>query len=231
MTGWQEFIQGIKDELPLQLGVIPFGMVFGLLGIEAGLSVWQTFFLSIILFGGASQIVFVQMIAAGTPPAVIWGSVSAINLRHLLYSMSMARYLRELPFGWRVILAYLLTDEAYAISIRRFQDKPHHDKMHYHLLGSGLTLWTCWILSTAGGILAGASIPAHLELGFAIPLTFIALVLPALKHKAEILAALAAGITAILCQPLPYNLWLITAALVGIATGMASRRIWPEHSS
>ena len=231
MTGWQEFIQGIKDELPLQLGVIPFGMVFGLLGIEAGLSLWQTFFLSIILFGGASQIVFVQMIAAGTPPAVIWGSVSAINLRHLLYSMSMARYLRELPFGWRVILADLLTDEAYAISIRRFQDKPHHDKMHYHLLGSGLTLWTCWILSTAAGILAGASIPAHLELGFAIPLTFIALVLPALKHKAEILAALAAGFTAILCQPMPYNLWLITAALVGIAAGMASRRIWPEHSS
>ena len=123
MTGWQEFIQGIKDELPLQLGVIPFGMVFGLLGIEAGLSVWQTFFLSIILFGGASQIVFVQMIAAGTPPAVIWGSVSAINLRHLLYSMSMARYLRELPFGWRVILAYLLTDEAYAISIRRIMTR------------------------------------------------------------------------------------------------------------
>ena len=231
MTGWQEFTQGIKDELPLQLGVIPFGMVFGLLGIEAGLSFWQTFFLSIILFGGASQIVFVQMIAAGTPPAVIWGSVSAINLRHLLYSMSMARYLRALPFGWRVLLAYLLTDEAYAISIRRFQDKPHNDKMHYHLLGSGLTLWSCWIVSTAAGIIAGASIPAHLELGFAIPLTFIALVLPALKHRAEILAALAAGFTAILCQSMPYNLWLMTAALIGIGVGMASRRFWPETPS
>lgn len=228
-----EFLAGVRDELPLQLGVFPFGLVFGIAGIESGLSALQTFFLSTILFGGASQIVFTQLVASGTPLPVLIASVSTINLRHALYGMSISRYLQHLPMGWRIMLAYLLTDEAYAISIRRFTLQPASAYMHFHLLGAGLTLWLCWHLSTAAGILLGATIPDYLQLGFAIPLTFMVVVTPLLRQLPMLVASLVSGTTALILQGMPWNLWLIIAAFTGmiaavIADSFTSRE---GHSS
>ena len=216
----REFGIGILDELPLQIGVFPFGLVFGIAGLAAGLTPLQVCALSCILFGGASQIVFAQMVGAGAPFAVVTGSVAAINLRHLLYGVAIVDYLRHLPIGWRIVLGYLLTDEAWAISMRRFRSQPASPVMHYHLLGAGLTLWVCWQVSTLAGVLLGATIPDELQLGFAVPLTFIALIVPAMRRRAEILAALSAGGAALLLQDLPFNLWLIASALIGIGVGM-----------
>ena len=214
-----EFIAGIVDELPLMLGVVPFGLVFGVLGIASGLSVAETILMSSVLFGGASQVVFAQLWASGAPAFVIGGSVSVINLRHVLYSASMSVYLHHLPLHWRVILAYLLTDEAYAVSIRRFRDKPRNQHMHYHLLGAGMLLWVGWQISTIIGVVVGETIPDSWSLSFAIPLTFIAVVAPILRTKADLAAAFTAGILALLGQPLPWKLWLILAAIGGIAAG------------
>jgi len=223
-----EFKKGIADELPLQIGIIPFGLVYGILGVESGMSVLQTCALSMILFGGASQIIFTQLIASTTPAGIIIASVTTINLRHLLYGLSVSPYLRHLPLRWRLILAYLLTDEAYAMSIRRFQMAPSNPQMHYHLLGTGLLLFTVWQLSTLIGALLGTTVPEFLQLGFAVPLSFIAVLAPVIRKKAEIIAALTAGIAGILLHDLAWNLWIICAALTGIASGMFAARLWPE---
>ena len=217
-----EFFLGLKDGLPLQIGVIPFGIVFGIIGLEAGLSPLQTFFMSSILFGGASQIVFTQLYATATPFTVLVTTVSAVNLRHLLYSVVMSEYLRHLPLYWRFALGYLLTDEAFAVSHQRYTQKPASDFMHYHLLGSGLILWFCWQLSTAIGILSGPTIPDSFQLEFAVPLTFIAVVIPSLTHFPQILAAISAGLAALIFQFLPFNLWLLAAAFCGIIAGTVS---------
>ena len=230
-TARSEFFNGIRDELPLQIGIIPFGLVFGILGLEAGLSMWQTIFMSSILFGGASQIVFTQLVATGTPAPVLIGSVSTINLRHILYSVSVAPYIRDLPLAWRILLGYLLTDEAYAVSIRRFQTQPASEFMHYHLLGTGITLWVTWQASTIIGVLAGTSIPEGWQLGFAVPLTFLAIIAPNIKMRSEIGAALVASLTAILLYELPWNLWLMIAALTGITTGVILSYYEEEHAS
>ena len=227
-TKIQEFVSGLLDELPLQAGIIPFGMVYGILGIESGMTVWQTFLLSSVLFGGASQIVFTQLISSSTPPAIIVSTIGAINARHLLYSTSMLGYLSHLPLRWRVLLAYLLTDEAYAVSIRRFSERPHNANMHYHLLGSGLLLFSVWQASTLAGIVLGAAIPAQLELGFAIPLSFLAIVLPLLKMRAEIIAAIIAGGVALISQGLPFNSWLLLAAISGIIAGIMAEKYLPH---
>ena len=142
----QEFWQGVRDELPLMSGVIPFGLVFGVLGIESGLTPVQTILLSSILFGGASQVVFAQLWAAGVPTLIVGSSVCVINIRHVLYSASVASYLRHLPLYWRVLLGYLLTDEAYAVSIRRLTNGRAGRFQHFHLLGSGTLLWMGWQL-------------------------------------------------------------------------------------
>ena len=225
LSAGSEFWAGVREEMPLIFGVAPFGLVFGVLGLESGLTPWQTILMSSILFGGASQIVFAQLWAAGVPALIVGGSVCVINTRHVLYSASIAAYLRYLPLRWRILLGYLLTDEAYAISIRRFQHEPPGPNQHFHLLGSGMLLWINWQFSTIFGVLVGGTIPDLWSLSFAIPLTFIAIVAPILKTRADLAAAATAGTIAIIGQPLPWNLWLITAAIGGILAGWLVSRL------
>lgn len=218
----EEFWSGVRQELPLIVGVAPFGLVYGVLGVASGLTELQTILLSSILFAGASQVVFVQLLANGTPSPVVATSVSVVNLRHSLYSASVASYLRKLPRKWRVLLAYLLTDEAYAVSINRFQNGDPSPNQHYHLLGTGITLWASWQVSTVVGVYFGTTIPDGWSLDFVIPLTFIALVAPLLNGKPEIIACLSAGLVSIIAQPLPWKIWIIMASLTGIVLGYAS---------
>ena len=225
LSAGSEFWAGVRQEVPLIFGVAPFGLVFGVLGIESGLNPWQTILMSSILFGGASQIVFAQLLAAGVPALIVGGSVCVINLRHVLYSASISAYLLHLPLGWRILLGYLLTDEAYAISIRRFQHDPSGPNQHFHLLGSGMLLWTSWQFSTIFGVLVGGTIPDSWSLSFAIPLTFIAVVAPILKTRADLAAVITAGTIAIIGQPLPWNSWLIIAAICGILAGWLVSRL------
>ena len=225
LSARSEFWAGVREEMPLIFGVAPFGLVFGVLGLESGLTPWQTILMSSILFGGASQIVFAQLWAAGVPALIVGGSVCVINMRHVLYSASIAAYLRHLPLRWRILLGYLLTDEAYAISIRRFQHAPPGLNQHFHLLGSGTLLWTSWQSSTIFGVLVGGTIPESWSLSFAIPLTFIAVVAPILKTRADLAAVMTAGTIAIIGQPLPWNSWLIIAAICGILAGWLVSRL------
>ena len=215
----QEFWHGVCDESPLMFGIIPFGLVFGVLGIESGLDPLQTILLSTILFGGASQIVFAQLWAAGIPALIVGSSVCVINIRHLLYSASMASHLRHLSLRWRLLLGYLLTDEAYAVSIKRFTNGRAGPFQHFHLLGSGTLLWTGWQASTIMGIVVGKTIPESWSLSFTIPLTFIAVIAPIIRTRAEIVTAVTAGSLATICQPLPWNSWLVIAAFGGILAG------------
>ena len=225
LSAKSEFWSGVRDEVPLIFGVAPFGLVFGVLGIESGLTPLQTIMLSSILFGGASQIVFVQLWAAGVPALIVGGSVCVINVRHVLYSASVAAYLRPLPLRWRILLGYLLTDEAYAISIKRFRHEPPGPNQHFHLLGSGMLLWTSWQFATIFGVLVGGTIPESWSLSFAIPLTFIAVVAPILKTRADLTAVITAASISIIGQPLPWNSWLIIAAIGGILAGWLVSRL------
>ena len=119
-------------------------------------------------------------------------------------------------------MAYLLTDEAYAVSINRFQNGDPSPNQHYHLLGTGITLWASWQVSTVIGVYFGTTIPDSWSLGFVIPLTFIALVTPLLKGKPELIACLSAAFVSIIAQELPWKMWIILGALTGIILGYVS---------
>jgi predicted branched-subunit amino acid permease len=138
-------------------------------------------------------------------------------MRHIIYSANVSFYISSLPLRWRIILGYLLTDEAFAVSFQEFENKNRF--AHYHLLGGGLTLWVFWQISTVVGVFLGANIPPNLNLEFAIPLTFIAIILPKLKSSAQIITALTASIIAIFGQELPYGLWIIVASISGMFFG------------
>jgi 4-azaleucine resistance transporter AzlC len=220
----EEFLAGVRAELPLLVGVVPFGLIFGVLGLAAGLPAWAVVAMSSVVFGGSSQVVFAQLWGVHVPPAVITATVGVVNLRHVLYSASVAQYLNALPLRWKCLLAYLLTDEAYAAAIRRLAEGPANPHRHWFLFGTGITLWSGWQLSTIAGVLVGAQIPPAWELDFSIALTFIALVAPVLHRKSEIFAAGVAALVAIAAQGMPHKLWIIAAALGGMAAGVAMRR-------
>ena len=157
-----EFFSGVKSVSPILIGVIPFGLIFGILGVESGLTSLQTFLMSSIIFAGASQVAFVQLISSGTIPIITITSVGIINLRHFLYSAAMSKYLGHLPIKWKIPLAYLITDEAFAVTIKRMTNEEKSIFAHYYLFGSGITLWLTWQISTLIGILLGKTIPAEL---------------------------------------------------------------------
>lgn len=223
-TARTEFFHGIKDELPILLGVIPFGMIYGILAISAGLSETEAQAMSVIVFAGSAQFMLVQLAGIGTPALIMILTGFVINLRHALYSASVAPHIRKLHPGWKAILAYLLTDEAYAVTITRYNHDDQSDRKYWYFLGAGLALWTSWQISTAVGVFLGAQVPPGWSLDFTLALTFIALVVPSLRDRPSLLAAISAGVVAILTSGLPYKLNLIVAAVVGILVGLWSEK-------
>lgn len=221
-----EFLAGVKAQLPILLGTTPFGMIYGVLAVEAGLSAAAALAMSIVVFAGSSQFVAAQLFATGTPGIVIVLTTFIVNLRHMLYSASVAPYLRHLSNAWKSGLAFLLTDEAYAVMITHYRRDPQtpaaQTNKHWFALGAGLTLWTSWQISTMVGIFLGAQIPESWALDFTLPLTFIALVIPTLTDRPAVLAAVGAGTLAVAAHDLPYNLGLILAVLAGIALGVVA---------
>jgi len=213
------FWAGVRAELPLLMGVFPFGMIYGALALGAGLSLAESQLMSSIVFAGSAQFVATQLIRESAPGFVIVLTIGVVNLRHVLYSASLAPYLKRLSLEWKTLLSYLLTDEAYAPSILHYEAEGVAPSGHWFLFGAGLSLWLTWQVSTALGIFLGAAIPESWPLDFALPLTFIAMVAPVLKSRPAIASALSAGMVALLAYGLPYKLGLILAALTGIAVG------------
>jgi 4-azaleucine resistance transporter AzlC len=214
-----QFWAGVRAEFPLLIGVFPFGMIYGALALNAGLSKPAAQMMSSIVFAGSSQFIAAQLIHESAPGLVIVLTIAIVNLRHMLYSASLAPHLASLSTRWKTLLAYLLTDEAYAPTIVHYERNGVQPFGHWFLLGAGLALWSTWQASTALGIFLGAAIPDSWSLDFALPLTFIAMVVPVLKGRPYIAAALSAGLVSLAAHPLPFKLGLILAALTGIAVG------------
>ena len=218
-------LSGARDATPILIGIMPFGLICGAIGVGTGMPEWAAIGFSAIIFAGASQLVVNQLMAEHASLLVIILTGLVINMRMLMYSASLAPHLEGLPPVRKGLLAYLLTDQAYAIARYGREDGESVDKPLY-FLGTGLTVWACFNGTTVLGAYLGAIIPTEWDLGFAIPLTFIAVVVPAIKDRPSVLAAMAAGLVALLAVPLPYNLGLMAGAVSGIAVGyLAERRL------
>jgi 4-azaleucine resistance transporter AzlC len=223
-TRRSELWNGVRDTAPLLVGVAPFGLVFGALAINSRMSTVAAQAMSSLVFAGSAQFIAAQLVGAGASWLVILMVIVVVNLRHALYSASVAPYVRNLKRGWKVLLAYLLTDEAYAVAITHYVQEGDPANRHWYFLGVGAVLWGTWQISTAVGIFVGAQVPQNWPLGFILPLTFIALVVPALKDRASVAAAATAGIGGIVAVGLPFNTGLMVAALVGIVAGLCVER-------
>lgn len=221
-----EFLSGARDILPLVIGAIPFGIIFGTLATSSGLSIGGAIAMSALVFAGSSQFIAVGMIAAGTGWLLIVLTAFIVNLRHLLYSVSLVPHVKALPNRWKTMLAFWLTDEAFAVAIRRYESRDRSPHKHWYYLGASLFMYASWQLSTLLGITIGQTIPnaADWGLDFAMSVTFIGMIVPYIKTKPMTIAVMVAGIVAVLTYPLPHKLGLIIAAIAGISAGVLSER-------
>ena len=209
--------KGIIDVSPLMIPVFPFGIIYGVIGMELGLGSYMTLGASIIMFAGASQIVLLQLFSGGASPLVMLSSVGAVNSRHLLYGAVLSEHLSTLRLTWKIILSYVMVDQAFAVSNTYFKNNRNNKNKHYHLLGAGFTCWTIWQISTIIGIVMGSIIPDELGLSFTISLTFLALLINDFRKFKNIIVMLVSGIIATIgYNIIPFKAYIIVAALAAL---------------
>lgn len=218
-----EFLAGARDIFPLLVGSIPFGIIFGTLAAGSGVSFWGALGMSAFVFAGSSQFVALGLVAGGTVLPMIILTTFVVNLRHLLYSVTLVPHVQNLPQKWKIPLGFLLTDEAFMVVINRYNALDNSPYKHWYYLGSALIMYGNWSFSTFLGLTMGNLIPnaANWGLDFAMSATFIGMIIPYLKKNlALITTALVAGIVSLLAYGLPHKLGLIVAAIAGISAGV-----------
>lgn len=214
-----QFRRGARDILPILVGIVPFGLVAGAVAVDVGLSTWDALGFSLGIFAGASQLAAIRLIGEGAALPVVVLTVAVINLRMLMYSASLAPAFAGVPARRRIPSAYLLTDQAYAFTIATAPDQPTSMHTWAYYMGTAVPLFVNWLLMTLVGALAGAAIPSSIPLEFAIPMVFLVLLVPAVKDRPTVVAAVTAGVGATALGGLPANLGLFISALGGVAAG------------
>jgi predicted branched-subunit amino acid permease len=220
-----EFLAGCRDMSPVLIGTVPFGFVAGVAAVGAGMTPVEGIALSLFAFSGIAQLVVAQLVAAQSPVVLTLAAALIVSLRFLMYSAALSPHVAHLPARWRVPLAYLMTDQGFAMGIHIYSQPGDRRLRHWHVLGSGVTLWVVWQASVVAGAALGAQVPAAWSLDFVVTLSFLVLLAPALRTRADLAAAVVAGAVVLVAAGLPYRLSLVTASLAGIAAGVAAERL------
>lgn len=220
------FALGVARGLPFIVIMVPFGMLFGVLAAEVGLPLAQVVAFSVVVIAGAAQFTAVQLISDGAPVAIVILSALAVNLRMVMYSAAMVPHVGAAPLWQRAALSYLLVDQTYALSVSAYEERPDWsvaDRVAF-FAGTALPVFPAWVGASYAGAALGARIPEAWALDFALPLAFLALVGPLLRTRAHVAAAFVSVVAALVFAWLPWNLGLIVAALMAMATGAEMER-------
>jgi 4-azaleucine resistance transporter AzlC len=219
-----EMLAGARDTIPLIIGAIPFGIIFGTLAVPSGLSFGATLCMSLFVFAGSAQFIALGLVSAGAALPIIVVTTFVVNLRHLLYTATLLPFLKPLSGCWKAALAFWLTDETFVVAAKRFHQQDASPHKHWYQLGSSIAMYSNWFVCTLIGLTAGNMVPNIKSWGleFAMPATFIGIVMPFLKNWPMWCAVFTAGLMALAGHTWPYNLGLITAAISGVAAGIGS---------
>ena len=212
---------GFRDGAPFILVIIPFAMLFGVLATEAGLSVFESLTFSVVVIAGAAQFTALQLMTEDAPTLVVLASALAVNLRMAMYSASLTPHIGGAPLWQRAFAAYFTVDQSYAISITKYENTPEmspQEKIAY-FFGTITPVCPLWWIFTLAGALIGEAIPASFALDFAVPITFLAIIAPALRTPAHVAAAITAAILSLFFVSVPYNLGILLAGIGGMMVG------------
>lgn len=212
----KQFTMGFRALLPIISGILPFGAVMGAAFSEAKLSFWQAMVMNTSMYAGAAQLATVNLMTLNAATLVVVATGLIINLRFLLYSAAMSPYLRESPVWTKIFCAFTLTDQSYA-AMTANQDKfsTNAEAVQFYT-GSAVCMLLTWNGSVVAGYIFGNFAPASWSLDFAVPLSFVALLIPTLKNRNYIVVALFSAVVSLLLHALPLKTGLIATALLSI---------------
>jgi predicted branched-subunit amino acid permease len=210
------FKMGFISILPIISGIIPFGAVMGSSFAEAKLSFTQAILMNITVYAGASQLATVDLMKVNAAFFVVIVTGLIINLRFLLYSAAMSPYLKDATPLIKFLCAFTLTDQSYAAmsaNINKFKTNKEATQFY---LGSAFCMFLVWHVSTITGYIFGNFAPTSFSLDYAIPLSFVALLVPTLKDKSHKAVALFSSLVSLLFFQLPLKTGLMITALLSI---------------
>ncbi len=225
MINKESAIKGAKAVAPLMLGIVPFGLISGITAANSGLSMGMALLMSAGIYAGASQLAVLQLVNDNANMLVVIYTALIINLRMMIYSLSIAPYLQNLQTRWKAVLAYSMTDQSYAISLVHFLNNPKEDVKSFFFSAS-ISIWLIWQVVTIIGYMMGSIVPMELGLDFAIPLTFISILFKGLVGWPGLITILVSAIVSVLASQLPMNIGLVIAAIVGIGAGSISQKLF-----
>jgi len=215
------YLAGIRDGAPFILMAVPFSVLFGVVATDAGLTLAQAMGFTVLVIAGAAQFAAVQLMVENASIALVLLAALAVNLRMAMYSASLVPHLGAAPFWQRALIAYLNVDQAYAVSIAEYEKQPERpvsEKVAY-FLGVMALIAPLWYLATYIGAEVGQSIPPDYALDFALPITFLALVAPAIKSLPHLVAAFLSAALTLAFFWMPAGLGLLTAAAIAMTAG------------
>jgi branched chain amino acid efflux pump len=225
-TSKSVFWTGFKDGSPFILVVIPFALLFGVIATEAGLNLVETMSMTVLVIAGAAQFTAITLLQEQAPTFIVLLTALAVNLRMAMYSAALVPHLGRAPGPLRVLMAYFMVDQVFAVAVRKYEETPLmslNQKIAYYF-GSLAPVIPLWYLFSYIGAVAGAAIPPQYSLDFAIPICFIAMTAPMMRSLPHFLAALVSVTATLALIWVPFNLGLIIAALLAMAVGAEVER-------
>ncbi|HKM37959.1 MAG TPA: AzlC family ABC transporter permease [Thiopseudomonas sp.] len=224
LSSSRRFWLGALHILPLCLAVLPWGVLAGSMAVTQGFTMWQSIGLSVFVFAGAAQLVTISMVAAGSGFIAICLTILVITAQHLLYALILREHVSSLPLKKRLPVAFLLTDELFALSV----GKKSYD--FAYLIGAGLCFYLAWIAFTVIGVLLAASVPnlADYHLDFSIVATFIAIVVPMIKRLSTLVGVMISLVLSLVLTSLAVSGAIVIAGLLGMVCAVSVARVRGE---
>ncbi len=220
------FRMGFRSVLPIISGIIPFGAVMGSAFAESKLEFWQAMLMNTTVYAGAAQLATTDLMKMNAALFVVIGSGLIINLRFLLYSAAMSPYVKEATPLIKFLCAFTLTDQSYAAMTANHDKFNTNSEATQFYLGTAACMMLTWHSSVIAGFVFGNFAPASLALDFAIPLSFVALLIPTLKRRGHKVVALFSSVVSLLLNGFPLKTGLMVTALlsIGLAWIIIQRR-------
>lgn len=212
---------GFTAGLPTLFGVGAWGMVVGVAMIKSGLTLAQACGMTLLVFGGSSQLAALPLIAAAAPVWVIFATALVVNLRFVIFSALMAPHFTFLPWPQRLLYGYVSGDMSVALFLQRYRDPAAVPGKFSYMQGLMIPNWCAWQIGSLAGIFLGNAVPTAWGLGFAGTLAILCVMIPLVANRAALCGVLVAGAVAIAAYGLPYKLGLLLAVLLGMLSAMA----------
>lgn len=219
------FFKGFKSMLPITTGILPFGLVMGAVAYAAKLTAFEGLGMNFIMFSGSAQIAVIELMLQSTSSIVVIATGLLINLRFMLYSAAFAPYVQDTSFWVKVFCSYNLTDQSYNVMKSNENIfKSNKDAITFYM-GAAACMLLAWHGSVIFGFVFGNFVPDSISLDYAIPLSFITLIIPNLKHKKYIYVAIFSTVVSIFLKQMPFNLGLLTTTLLALSFGALLNRL------